>query len=316
MEHCFDEGTIQAFLDGELAGTAQESVARHVALCDACARLLDEAEQDSALAFSALETELNALVPTERIRTSLYEKIAEIENPRRSLWRRLTGVFAPGSGFNLGSPMIASFAGLILICGLLAIVFTNRQPKDELAVTNPVSSGDSIRQALPESGASEQIQKGTADVPVDKVIIREIPKVKESISNEPARAERIKFTPMQKSGSDVKRGGTIPKNPGQVNPNVIAKEQYLLGEDGYIKTIATLTEQVEGRKDEILNPSARVAFERDLAVVDDAILKMKKEVRRNPKNEAAKHVLRNSYQTKIDLLNSVADKTELMAALD
>jgi hypothetical protein len=42
---------------------------------------------------------------------------------------------------------------------------------------------------------------------------------------------------------------------------------------------------------------------------------MKAEVRRNPKDEAAKQILRASYQNKIDLLSSVADKTDLMASL-
>jgi hypothetical protein len=53
-----------------------------------------------------------------------------------------------------------------------------------------------------------------------------------------------------------------------------------------------------------------------MAVVDDAIKKMQREVRRNPKNEAAREVLRSSYQNKIDLLNSVAEKSELMATLN
>lgn len=310
MNNCFDEGTIQAFLDGELTGGAREAVARHVAVCDACARLLDEAERDSALAFAALEVEFNALVPTERIRTSLYERIAEIEKPRQSFWRRLAGVFAPSGDFGFGSPVIASFAGLILICGLLAIIFTNRQANDEIAAASPASSADSVRQALPESSASEELQKGAADAPNNKAVVREIPADKSPSSAEPARVERIKFTPARQSRPNAKR------DAARRDDSIIAKEPYLLGEETYIKTIATLTEQVEARKEEILNPSARVAFESDLAVVNDAINKMKKEVRRNPGNEAARHVLRNSYQTKIDLLNSVADKTELMASLD
>ena len=64
-----------------------------------------------------------------------------------------------------------------------------------------------------------------------------------------------------------------------------------------------------------MRPSERVAYERDMAVVNDAIAKMKKEVRRNPKNESAKQVLYNSYQNKIDLLNSVSQREELVASL-
>jgi hypothetical protein len=72
---------------------------------------------------------------------------------------------------------------------------------------------------------------------------------------------------------------------------------------------------VSRQKDSVLRPSERVSFERDMAVVDDAITKMKKEVRRNPKNESAKQVLYTSYQNKIDLLNSVSQREELVASL-
>ncbi len=64
-----------------------------------------------------------------------------------------------------------------------------------------------------------------------------------------------------------------------------------------------------------MSPSVRVSFERDLAVVDDSIKKMKDVVRKNPKNQAAKQVLYSSYQNKIDLLNSIAEREELMASM-
>jgi anti-sigma factor RsiW len=57
-EKCFDIGTIQAFLDGELASDMSEKVACHTASCDVCAIMLAEAEEESAFAFSALERNL------------------------------------------------------------------------------------------------------------------------------------------------------------------------------------------------------------------------------------------------------------------
>jgi len=82
-----------------------------------------------------------------------------------------------------------------------------------------------------------------------------------------------------------------------------------------VSTISTLSKTVEDKKDGVLRPSQRVAFERDMAMVDDSIAKMRKEVKRNPKNETARQVLYSSYQNKIDLLNSVAQKEELMASI-
>jgi hypothetical protein len=91
--------------------------------------------------------------------------------------------------------------------------------------------------------------------------------------------------------------------------------EYIPGEESYIRTIAELNEQVETQKDRVLPPSSRVAFERDLAVVSDAIERTKKVVRQNPNNQSARQVLYAAYQDKIDLLNSVGEREELMASL-
>ena len=87
------------------------------------------------------------------------------------------------------------------------------------------------------------------------------------------------------------------------------------GEESYVKTISSLKRTVEEQKDGVLRPSERIAYERDMAVVNDTIVKMKTEVKRNPKNESARQVLYSSYQNKIDLLNSVSQKEELVSSL-
>ena len=65
-----------------------------------------------------------------------------------------------------------------------------------------------------------------------------------------------------------------------------------------------------------MRPSDRFAFEKDLAVADNAIKKMRAEVKKNPKNMGAREILKAAYQNKIDLLNAVSAKTELLASLD
>ena len=92
-ETCFDESTIQAFLDGELTSDLLESVARHTAHCDNCALLLQEAEEESVFAFELLDDELNSLVPTERIRAHVYQAISNIEQPKESIWQKIGGLF-------------------------------------------------------------------------------------------------------------------------------------------------------------------------------------------------------------------------------
>ena len=106
------------------------------------------------------------------------------------------------------------------------------------------------------------------------------------------------------------------RGPAQA-PSVIpaSADAYLPGEESYIKTIADLKDNVDQQKDRVLTPSTRVSYERDMAVVNDSINKMRDVVRKNPRSQAARQVLYASYQDKIDLLSSVAQREELMASL-
>jgi len=309
-ERCFDEGTIQAFLDGELATDLLENVARHTALCDKCALMLAEAEEESAFAFSALESEFNTLVPTERIRTGLYDAISQIERPRKSLWKRIFG-----DGFSLANPSVMAFASLLLVFGLFTTLFIYRESQNlgdnQLAAVNdptkttPVTRKTDSALVEPAKADETKTVDSSGDQPESVKVQRPIDRP--SIENQPT---------IQKANFRIERTSTdnrTPKADPRSDSGQSSNNETLLGEESYVKTIATLSDSVNNRKDAALRPSERVAFEKDLAVVDDAISKMQKEVRKNPKNEAAKQVLRSSYQNKIDLLNSVAEKTELMA---
>ena len=77
----FEIGTIQAFLDGETTPEVSLRLTNHIAGCDSCARLLATAEEESAVVFSALERELNTLVPTQRLWSRINESIAVEKKP-------------------------------------------------------------------------------------------------------------------------------------------------------------------------------------------------------------------------------------------
>lgn len=294
-EKCFDIGTIQAFLDGELDFAKSEAVAEHIGACDDCAMQLAVAEEETSMAFSALEQEFNCLVPTQRLWTKINDSI-EQEREKQSFWTPIFAFFK--------QPSIAAFAGLIIVAGLFAVVLnrgTVEEPKT-VAVANPPQKIETIQSSKPIESVVQTPE------------VAEIQSTPKFINASTAKNNRsgiriieakqiINKKPPVKSPKDV---GTLP---------VRQTDDTLTGEDSYIKTIATLTETVKNRKDEVMKPSARFAFERDMAVADNAIDAMKKEVKQNPKNEAAKQILRASYQNKIDLLNSVAEKTELMASV-
>ncbi|MDQ3130331.1 MAG: hypothetical protein M3Q99_06175 [Acidobacteriota bacterium] len=306
MEKCFDIGTIQAFLDGELSMDLSQKVTRHIALCDDCAAAFAEAEDETAIAFSALEREYDTLVPTHRLWTKINDSIA-VEKKQSSVWQR----FLHSISVLVSSPSMAVAAGVLIVFGIFAALFTLQNDPNMIDVAVENRTTPTI--ALPFNSIASNGKTTLPNPPFAAVASTEPrnqnPKVYPPIERETPRRNNLKNLVVKANYTENR----LPKTKEQKPKTVYA--DYLPGEESYIKTIANLTQTVNLQKDEILRPSAQISFERDLAVVNDAIAKMKKEVQKNPRNESAKQVLYSSYQNKIDLLNSVAEKNELMASL-
>lgn len=282
-ENCLDIGIIQAFLDSELTHDERKRVSGHIAICDNCAVMLAEAEDQSAVVFSALEREFNTLVPTQRLWNKINDSIA-IERESRPFWQKAYAFVAMA----FANPSITAVASLLIVVGVFAAVWMNRTPvSNEVAIIEtPVKTGATNTPVFspPETNSGDVVNDRTPQPIV--------------------RFERAAYR------SDSRPGLVPPiKTPNTSNG-------YMPGEESYIKTISSLTKTVEEQKaGGIMRPGERIAYERDMAVVNDAIAKLKKEVKRNPRNESAKQVLYSSYQNKIDLLNSVSQKEELMASI-
>lgn len=307
LEKCFDEGTIQAFLDGELSSGLSEKVACHVALCDNCAVALASAEEESSFAFAALDTEFNSLVPTERIRARLFETIA---TEKTSFWQRIFG-----RGFSWTNPSVAAFASLLLVVGLFATLWIARENSLNNDTQIAAHNGRPTQTIAQSSPAAPEKNQDSISAPGNSGIV---PFVEESDSVAPQIRQAVSRPKNENRFEAQKAVYRAPvNNNGFRRDTVVPVEpnEAISGEESYLKTIAALQRTVGNRKDELMKPSMRVAYEKDMAVVDDAIKKMQRQVRRNPKNEAAREVLRSSYQNKIDLLNSIAEKGELMASL-
>jgi hypothetical protein len=302
--NCFDEGILQAFLDGELANDASEAVATHIGECDECAMLLAEVEEENSYAFAALDNEFNIPVPTHRLWTKIND---EIEKAKPTFWQKLR------ANFSFTNPSILAFASLLVIFGTFAIAWNFRQPqiippteiakKDEPKKSEPINliptGTPEIKEVTPPQivKARNNVQKAAPNFKIEKAnFVGETPKPK------------------------TEKTQIIQKLPQRINqnqkPNTEDQTPRLIsGEDTYIKTIETLSKNVETKKDQILRPSARVGYERDMALVEQAIKTMQTKARKNPKDEGAKQVLFASYQNKIDLLSSVAEKGEIIASL-
>lgn len=289
--NCLEIGTIQAFLDGETPSEISIRVTEHISVCENCARALTEAEEQNSLVFSVLERELNTLVPTQRLWSRINESI-EVEKGRTPLWHQIYAFFAS----QLTSPSLTAVAGVLVVFALVAAVWSLRSnvqaPVDTAGVTSTNTSSSSL----------QPVPTGTDANPITPL--------SSSTSFEPAQ--------IKSSNHSATKLEKIVKDANARRNDI--RLQYLVdtrlpGEESYIKTIADLNQNIDIQKDTVLTPATRVAFERDMAVVDDSITKMKKVVRKNPRNQAARQVLYSSYQDKIDLLNSVAQREELLVSM-
>ncbi len=297
-ENCFDIGTIQAFLDGELASDRLANVARHLSLCDDCAIQLATAEEESAFAYTALEQEFNTLVPTQRLWTKINDSI---ERERKPFWQPILAFFR--------NPALATFAVFLIVFGLFVAYLNSGNDSSPIAATVPqtkpvIASPVSVNPPMPDTTDNNSQSTPTGKQNFEDTKVSSTPQTRKSYQVVNAKVEL--------NEQKIVTPNSLNSNINSPKPSIY---EYLPGEESYIKTIATLEKTVDDKKDTVLKPSSRLAFEKDLALVNDAISKMQAQVKKNPKNEAAKQVLLASYENKIDLLNSVAGKTELMASL-
>lgn len=294
-EKCFEQGAIQAFIDGETTPALSFEITGHAAACDNCAALIARSEEENEAVFAMLDREMNTLVPTQRLWNSITAALAD-EKKQASIWDRIRD----GIRTAFAGPSITVAASVLLVFGIFTAMLTLRDPgldqPGPLVASGPVAA----------SSQPTQTNIGPAGVPASSE------KVDPGITETRYRPEKVK---------DLIRTAEYrpQRQPVRAQPAVVVEtvpaNRYMAGEESYLRTIASLNQSVDARKDMIMSPSNRIAFERDLAVVDDSISKMKQVVRKDPKNQAAKQVLYSSYQNKIDLLNSVVERGELMASL-
>ncbi|MEJ7623256.1 MAG: zf-HC2 domain-containing protein [Pyrinomonadaceae bacterium] len=284
---CLDIGTIQAFLDGELPHDSISRVSGHIAKCGECAAMLAVAEDESAIVFPALAREFDSLVPTHRLWSKINDSIqTDVEN--LPLWRRAYTVLTA----TLASPSYAVAAGLIIVAGISFAFWPGR------------SDSPSV-----QMNTASRLQNPIPSLPVESA----------RTADTSSAAESPRSTAVKANGGPkytVERASYRPETAARPSRVAFGNAGYLPGEESFVKTISTLSKSVDEQKDSgVMRASERIAYEREMAVVEDSIGKMKKEVRRNPKNESAKQVLYASYQNKIDLLNSVSQKEELLVSL-
>ncbi len=279
MTRCLDEGKLQSYFDGELSIELMESVTSHLASCVTCAAAARELEEESALLTSALAMEFEASVPTERLREHIDEavlgdRLAIAQSTQKTGF--FSGLFSFGTQRTLGYASLAVILAFAAILGVVKMRTTTAPP--QINSTNVVAVNQQ-----PDNNAIPQVapDRVSADAPKVETPRHETPKKN--------------FVPVR---YNKPAPPTASQNPAHV--------KLIPGERSYLQAIARLDSTIKSNK-KSMRPALQVEFERNLAVVDRAIAATRSAVKSNPNDSDAADFMFAAYQSKVDLLNTIAD---------
>jgi len=286
MTRCLDEARLQSYFDGELSIELMESVTSHLASCVTCAAAARELEEETALLTTALSAEFEASVPTERLRQRidsavLGERVAFAQATEKR------GGFAAffASLLSLGTQRTLGYASLALMIAFGAIIGVVQLRKDTPVTSDPTAVNQ------PKSDGPLAITT-PAPAPTEegpKVVTPDNSNVPSAQPNKPRRNR-----PATNS------------TPAAAPAAAPAPVKLLPGERSYLQAIARLDTTIKSNQKE-MRPSLRAEYERNLAVVDRAIAATRTAAKSNPNDPDAADFMFAAYQSKVDLLNTIAD---------
>ena len=273
MKECIDEGTLQAWFDGELGREIAAAVASHLASCLTCAQAARVVENENLLLSEALEPEFAESIPTERLRHQVEAAIAERQITRpvssgasaeHGSLKSLRDLFFPSLQRAFG---YAGLAAIIILSTILGVIYLQR------GRVGPVAQNEPAKPPTTSKPSPEVINPALGTIqPPKSGGLAETPK---------------KFVPRKSPSRNASIASVLP------------------GERNYIRTIATLNATL--KSDRPMRPSLQVEYEHNLALLDQAIETTREAARKNPKDPQVAKFMFAAYQSKVDLLNQVAD---------
>ncbi|HLM57179.1 MAG TPA: zf-HC2 domain-containing protein [Pyrinomonadaceae bacterium] len=295
-KRCLEEGLLQAYVDGELPPDSAAEAAAHVAQCEACAEALATAAAECDFLSAALGPEESVVVPSEALRSRVYAAVARLEDdaqPARPVRGSSRGLLATLSGlFSFTPQRAAAFASVLAVVAFAAVFLMQKRgtqprpqaPVHEIARATPPAPAKVNPNEVTTGGSPNVTAPPVADVNPSKV---------EVVVKSPAKRVAPRRAVVR---DEVKRE---------------AAPELLPGEKGYVEAIASLSKTVELGGDAVLRPAARANYERNLAVVDQAIAETRRVARSNPRDPEAVSFLLSAYQSKVDLLTTVAEQAQV-----
>ena len=281
MTRCLDEAKLQSYFDGELSIDMMESVTSHLASCETCAAAARELEEESAFLTTALAAEFEASVPTERLRQRIDAAVLGERVAVAQTTEKRSGLAAFFSGLlNFGTQRTLGFASLAVVLAFAAIigaVMMRNKPAEPVTATPQVAVNE--------------------------------PKPNPTQVATPVDVQNTAPTPIATSAPTSKSVGTNrPNRPSTTSASAPKLQPVKLfpGERSYLQTIARLDTTIKSNK-KAMRPSLQVEYERNLAVVDRAIAATRSAAKSNPNDPDAADFMFAAYQSKVDLLNTIAD---------
>ena len=286
MRQCLDEGMLQSYFDGELPTSLMESATSHLASCASCAAAVRELEEENALLSEAFALEFSESVPTERLRRRVDAAVAGLEIVRPGVHQpsAISGFFSSISNlFSFAPQRVLGYAALMvvlafgLIFGLVKLRSSAPTAPQSIARNEPQTPNSS---GVPVPAPSREVaQAGTVN-PVQTTSAPVTSRSVVKVGHKPmlARAIAPKSTPVK----------LIP------------------GEKAYLQTIAKLDSTIKQDQDN-MRPALQAEYQRNLAVVDRAIAATRTAAKKNPNDPDAADFMFAAYQSKVDLLNTIAD---------
>lgn len=270
MKECIDEGTLQAWFDGELGSEPAAAVASHLASCSLCGQAARAVEAENVLLSEALEPEFAQSIPTESLRHRVEAAIDKRQGakPVRSAlsakqgsWKSLRNLLFPSPQRAFG---YAGLAAIVILSSILGVIYLQR------GKVSPVAQNESPTTPRP---SPEVVSPGP-------------------VTSKPPKPDELvqtpkKFTSRKSSDRNTTTASILP------------------GERRYIRTIATLNATL--KSDRPMRPSLQVEYEHNVALLNQAIEMTRDAARKNPKDPQAAQFMLAAYQSKVDLLTQVAD---------
>jgi anti-sigma factor RsiW len=286
MRQCLDEATLQSYFDGELSSALMESATLHLGSCATCAAAARELEEESLLLSNALASEFEAPVPTEQLRQRIEAAISGMQ-PSHTHVENI-GVLAGfrkslSDLFSFTPQRTLAYASLMVVLAFAAIfgIIKLRQPVQRAPQAETIANNGGSQ---PKDTPKIENSVGSTSVPKD----------------DPSRV----VAKASESPRAVKSPVKSPRAEYRINPANHVK--LLPGEKSYLQTIARLDSTINAGNT-AMRPALQVEYQRNLAVVDRAIAATRSAAKSNPNDPDAAEFMFSAYQSKVDLLNTIAD---------